>query len=75
MSLDVLFLLGVYMLPFAAVSMISAWSAGRSPRTGGVMALIAMGLLLFVAQSRPAGLYDFRAIPEMTFSVIGRLLG
>ncbi len=75
MSYDVLFLLGVFLLPFAVLSMMGAWVGGRSPRTGGILGMVALVLLIYVAQSRPAGLYDLRDIPALTVAVFGRLLG
>ena len=75
MSFDVLFLLGIFLLPIAALSMMGAWVGGRSPRTGGILGMAALVLLIYVAQMRPAGLYDLRDIPVLLDAVFGRVLG
>ncbi|MBN2759220.1 MAG: hypothetical protein JXQ79_01865 [Rhodobacteraceae bacterium] len=73
MDTGFLFLLGVYLLPLALVSAVSAWADGRRPKLA--MALGATGLVLAVIASvlRPEGFYGLSDIPLLTIELLARI--
>lgn len=69
-----IFVLGIFLLPLAFVSIVSAWTHGHPPRTALVLILISSALIGFVAYDRPQGLYALSEIPPLITRVIARLM-
>ncbi|MCC5992731.1 MAG: hypothetical protein JJT99_09430 [Rhodobacteraceae bacterium] len=74
MDYATLFLMGVYLIPLAVISALSAWADERRPALGIVLLLCAAALLGWVWQARPDGLYPIREIPELTVVLAARIL-
>ncbi|MDD7971506.1 hypothetical protein [Roseinatronobacter alkalisoli] len=74
MDFEVLFLLGVYLLPLALVSALSAWSDNRKPVLGLLLSACSGGLLVWVWRMRPQGMYGLRDIPELTVGLVARIM-
>ncbi|WP_071795062.1 hypothetical protein [Natronohydrobacter thiooxidans] len=74
MEYETLFLLGVYLLPLAFVSLVGAWASGRVPVLAMLLGAGAIGIFGYVHARRDEGLFDWREIPELTLMVIARLI-
>jgi hypothetical protein len=74
MDHETAFLLAVYLLPLGLVSFASAWAENRRPFVGGVLWLGAAGLFVYVAQTRPEGLFALREIPDLTIQLVARII-
>lgn len=70
-----LFLMGVYLIPLAVLSALSAWVDERRPVLGMVLLAGAGALLGWVWRARPEGLYPIREIPELTVALAARIMG
>ncbi len=68
------FLLAVYLIPLGLVSLASAWVDNRRPVLGLGLWASSGALLVWVALTRPEGLFSFRDIPDLTISVVARLM-
>ena len=68
------FLLAVYLIPLGLVSLASAWVDNRKPYVGVTLWLAALGLFAWVALTRPEGLFAVGEIPDLTISVVARLI-
>lgn len=75
MDYATLFLMGVYLIPLAVLSALSAWVDDRRPVLGMVLLAGAGALLGWVWQARPEGLYPIREIPELTVALAARIMG
>lgn len=75
MDFETLFLLAVYLLPLAFVSLIGAWAGNRRPWMAGGLAGVSGAMLVFIALVRPEGMFRLRDIPEMTVFFIARVAG
>ncbi|MCC5959128.1 MAG: hypothetical protein JJU08_07280 [Rhodobacteraceae bacterium] len=69
-----MFLLGVYLVPLALVSALSAWADNRKPVLGGILLLGSAGLLAWVWVQRPEGMYSLRDIPELTVALAAQMM-
>ena len=68
-----LFLAGVYLLPLAFVSLVSAWAHGRKPVFAGSLLILGAGLIALVAIDRPEGMYQLQDIPLLTTQFVARV--
>lgn len=73
MDTGIIFLLGVYLVPLALVSAVSAWADGRRPYVALGLGLTGLGLALTASVLRPDGSYGLRDIPELSVTVLVRL--
>lgn len=71
MDPDLLFVIGIVIGLLCIPSLLTAFSDGRAPRMGAIMALLA-GFLLVVAIENKAGGYSVAEIPDVFFNVVGR---
>lgn len=74
MEYETLFLLGVYLLPLAFVSLVGAWASSRRPVLALVLIAAAFAIFGYIYTTRDAGLFDWREIPELTVMLIARLI-
>ncbi|MFN4057633.1 MAG: hypothetical protein ACK4HW_05550 [Roseinatronobacter sp.] len=68
------YLLAIYLIPLGLVSMASAWVDNRRPYLGALLWLAAGGIFVWVAATRPEGLFAFSEIPNLTISLVARLI-
>lgn len=73
MDTGIIFLLGVYLVPLALVSAVSAWADGRRPYVALGLGLTGLGLAVTASVLRPDGSYGLRDIPELSVTVLVRL--
>ena len=73
MDTDIALILGIVIGGFSIPSIISSMSDGRAPRVSMITILLAGGLILYALAAHPGG-YRFSQIPDVFFSVIGRVL-
>lgn len=64
---------GVIVGGFAVASLVSAWSDGRAPRAGMLLALTAGGLVALAILSSPTA-FRIEDIPAAFFRVIGEIV-
>lgn len=69
-----MFLLGVYLVPLALVSAVSAWADNRKPVLGGILLLGSGGLLAWVWVQRPEGMFTLRDVPELTVALAAQMM-
>jgi len=70
---DLVFVTGIVLAVLALPSLFSALADGRRPGAAMVMAVAAVGLIVWAAQSRPGG-YTIMDIPEAFVRVVARYL-
>ncbi len=68
-----IFLLGVYLVPLAFLSLIRAWADSRRPGVALFLGMFAAGCIGYVAFTREEGLFGLREIPELTFEMAARI--
>lgn len=73
MDHEIVFLLGVYVLPLAFVSLVSAWAGGRRPWVALGLGSLGVGLITWVAFHREGGAYALRDIPDMSVMLVAQL--
>jgi len=73
MDTDLMLVLGLVISVLAIPSLLSAFAESRAPRAGAIMVLIGGVLVVVALTQKPSG-YTFAEIPEVVFSVIGRLI-
>jgi len=73
MDTDFALILGIVIAAFSIPSIISAMSDGRAPRVSMLTILLAGGLIIYALIAQPGG-YRFDQIPDVFFSVVGRIL-
>jgi len=73
MDTDLFLVIGLVLGALAIPSVAAAFSDGRAPRTAMILILIA-GTLVVVALSNKPGGYRLDDVPEVFFSVLGRVL-
>ena len=69
-----IFLAGVYLMPLAFVSFVSAWTHSHRPALALTLTVISGALLAFVAFDRPGGLYPVSELPAMTTQFVARVI-
>ena len=69
-----IFILGVFLLPLAFVSIVSAWANSQRPRVAYMLVLTSLLLFGFVAFDRPQGLYALSEIPVLITRVIAQIM-
>lgn len=74
MDFEILYLLGVYLVPLAFVSFVGAWASSRRPVVAVLLCVAALGVFGYIYFARDEGLFDWRAIPDMTVMLIARLI-
>ena len=74
MDLETIFLLGVYLLPLALLSLVKAWTDERRPVVALLLGAGAAVCFAYVARIREDGLFSLREIPELTFELAARLV-
>ena len=74
MEPEILFLLGIYLVPLALVSLASAWADSRRPWVALLLLALSGGVLGYVALMRDEGLFALREIPDMTVAMIARIV-
>ena len=73
MDTDLALIIGLVLAGFTVPSIMSALSDRRAPRASMVTILIAGGLILYAAVSKPGG-YQISEIPDVFFGVLARYL-
>lgn len=73
MDHETLFLVGIYLLPLAFVSFVSAWAHGHRPVFASTLVILGAGLIAFVAYDRPEGLFPMAEIPTLTTQFVARV--
>ena len=73
MDTGFLFLLGVYLVPLAFVSAVSAWADGRRPAVALGLAGVGIALAVIASVLRPDGVYGLSDIPLLTIELIARI--
>ncbi|PZX45804.1 hypothetical protein LY56_01365 [Roseinatronobacter thiooxidans] len=68
-----IFLAGVYLLPLAGVSFVSAWAHGHKPVFATALLLLGAALIAGVGIDRPEGLYHLSEIPDLTVQFVARV--
>jgi len=70
MDTGIMFLLGVYLMPLALVSAISAWADGRRPFVALGLMAAGFGLAILASVLRPEGGYGLSDIPLLTVELL-----
>jgi hypothetical protein len=73
MNSDLMLVVGLIVAALSLPAVLNAWSESRAPRAGSIMVMIAIGLIVAAVQTKPGG-YTVAEVPDVFFSVIGRLL-
>ncbi|SFE76044.1 hypothetical protein SAMN04488523_11058 [Sulfitobacter brevis] len=73
MDPDLALVLGVVIAAFSIPSIMSALSDKRAPRASALTVLIAGGLILYAAQSKPGGI-QLDEVPDVFVSVVARYM-
>ncbi|MBN9886856.1 hypothetical protein [Salipiger abyssi] len=73
MSPDHLLVLGLFLAVIAVPAMLSAYSDGRRPFVGAVVAVVAVAVLLHGNTKQPDG-YRLADVPDAVYGVIGDML-
>ncbi|MCC1481031.1 hypothetical protein [Roseibaca sp. Y0-43] len=73
MDTGFLFLLGVYLVPLAFVSAVSAWADGRRPTVAVGLAAFGVALAVIASVLRPDGVYGLSDIPVLTIELFTRI--
>jgi hypothetical protein len=73
MDTGFLFLLGVYLVPLAFVSAVSAWADGRRPVVAIGLAGAGVALAVIASVLRPDGVYGLSDIPLLTIDLLARI--
>ncbi len=73
MDHETIFLLGVYVLPLAFLSLVSAWAGGRRPWVALILGGLGAGCIAWVAYHRDEGVYALREIPELSVILVAQL--
>ena len=68
-----IFLLGVYLVHLAFLSLMRAWAESRRPGVALLLGAIAAGCIGYVGFTRDEGLFGLREIPELTFEMAARI--
>ena len=74
MDHEIIFLVGVYLMPLAFVSFVSAWTHSRRPTLALTLVIIGLLLITIVAYDRPDGLYALADIPVLTARFVSRIV-
>ncbi len=69
-----IFLLGVYLVPLAFLSLMRAWADSRPPAVALLLGAIAAGCIGYVAVAREEGIFRLREIPELTLELAARIV-
>lgn len=70
MQPDHFLVLGLFLVAASIPAMISAWSDGRAPRVGAVVAVAGFAVLLHGNVQQPGG-YRLSDVPDAIYGVIG----
>lgn len=73
MDTDLALIIGLVVAGLTIPAIMSAFSDRRSPRAPMVTILIAGGLILYAALTKPGG-YEVSQIPDVFFEVLSRYL-
>lgn len=73
MDPDLLFVIGLVVVAFSIVSIVSSFSEGRPPRVAILAAAAGGGCIAYAMNLSPGG-YGFEEIPEIVIGVVGRYL-
>ena len=73
MDTDIALIAGLILLLLSIPSMLSAYSAERTPRASMLTLLIAGGLIIYAVQTKPGG-YQLTDVPDVFFSVVARII-
>ncbi|WP_083098537.1 hypothetical protein [Pseudophaeobacter leonis] len=74
MDSDLALILGIFLGCLSIPSILSAYSESRPPRLSALLLLSGGGLVVYAMMLRPGG-YRLEQIPDVFFSVLGRILG
>ena len=69
---DLLLTIGILLLVLSVPALLAAWAESRAPRTGAVLVIGALGLIVTALVGKPGG-YAFRDVPEVMIGVFGRI--
>lgn len=72
MDRDLLFLVGLVMLPLAFVALVAAWADRRFPWAALILAGVGCGLAGWMTLTHPDGGYDWRLLPDLAAETLGR---
>ncbi|MGL4413664.1 hypothetical protein [Roseinatronobacter monicus] len=73
MDHETLFLAGIFLLPLAFVSFVSAWTHGHKPVFASSLLILSILLIAFVAYDRPEGMFRIAEIPTLTTQFVARV--
>ncbi|NBB98415.1 MAG: hypothetical protein GVY34_09650 [Alphaproteobacteria bacterium] len=73
MDTGIMFLLGVYLVPLAFVSGMSAWADGRRPYLALILGVAGGALVLVASLLNPDGAYGLEDIPLLTLEFAARI--
>lgn len=73
MDPDLILTIGVVLGVLTIPSLLSAWTDGRTPRFGAIMALTSGALIAFAASNKASG-YAIADVPHVMLSTIARIL-
>lgn len=73
MEPDLYLVTGLLIGAFSVVSIIGAFTDGRTPRAAAVMILIATGLIVMAVSNKPGG-YTWADVPHAFVRVVAKLV-
>ncbi|MGC9368481.1 MAG: hypothetical protein ACP5DX_02970 [Paracoccaceae bacterium] len=73
MNSDYYLVAGIVVGGFALASLVNAWTDGRVPRGGMLLALVSGGLIALAIMNSPMG-YRIEDIPGAFYRVIGEII-
>jgi formate-dependent nitrite reductase membrane component NrfD len=68
-DVDLVLTVGIILLVLAIPSLLSAWVESRAPRLGSIMAIAALGMIVYALITKPGG-YAFNQVPGVMVKVI-----
>jgi formate-dependent nitrite reductase membrane component NrfD len=74
MDYDLMLVIGLVIVVLAIPTMLQAYTDGRTPRTAGIMVMIATVLIVVALTKNPQG-YSWDEMPDVVVRVIGSYLG
>jgi len=69
---DLLLTIGIVLLVLSLPALLAAWAESRAPRTGAILIIAALGLVVTALVGKPGG-YAFNDIPGVMIGVFARL--
>jgi hypothetical protein len=70
---DLLLTIGIVLLVLSIPALLAAWAESRAPRTGAILIIAALGLIVTALLGKPGG-YAWNDIPGVMIGVFAQFL-